>query len=124
MTTKTITPKNAAKILTANDLLSGLSVYFSKTGAWTTDPRDARVAHDAEAEASLTDAGKAAAAANKVVGAYLVEVRKAADGSHEPIHYRERLRAQAQPSFWLPRPSAAKSAASRAKPEEARHVSV
>jgi hypothetical protein len=122
MTSKN-TAKNTAKILTANDLLSGLSVFLSKTGAWTTNPREARLAHDAKAEASLADAGKAAADANKVIGAYLVEVRVAADGSHEPIHYRERLRASAQPSFWRPQPSSAKSAA-RSNPEEARHVSV
>jgi hypothetical protein len=123
MTAKNV-PENAAKILTANDLLSGLSVFFSKTGAWTTEPREARIAPDAKAEASLDAAGKAAAAANKIVGAYLVEVRVAADGSSEPIHYRERLRAQAQPSFWRPRHLAAKSAASRAKSGEAQHVSV
>jgi hypothetical protein len=116
-----MTRKNTAKILTANDLVSGLSVFLSKTGSWTTNPREARLAHDAKAEGFLTEAGKAAA--NKVVGAYLVEVRVAANGSHEPIHYRERLRASAQPSFWRPQPSSIQSAV-RSKSGEARHVSV
>ncbi|MDX2263555.1 MAG: DUF2849 domain-containing protein [Hyphomicrobiales bacterium] len=91
--------KNSLKILTANQLLGGYSVFW--TGAdWSTDHRRAQVAHTPEDAAALERVGKASEAANEVVGVYLVDVDLGADGLPHPTHYREKMRVRARPSFW------------------------
>jgi len=111
------------RILTANDLLTGLSVFLAANGSWTNDCREACVAFDDASAASLEAAGKSAVAANKVIGPYLVEVEVSLSGALEPVHYRERVRAQARPSFW-PASPAARNGSSRFVSKEAPHVSL
>lgn len=113
----------ATRILTANDLLTGLSVFLAADGSWSPDCRRACVAFDEAAARALDSAGKAAVAANTVVGPYLVEVTAGPSGAPEPIHYRERMRARARPSFWPAHP-APRSAADRFASREAQHVSL
>jgi hypothetical protein len=92
--------KPDTQILTANHLLSGLTVYLDRCGEWAGDIRHARIAAS-EAEAlGMQALGKADEAANEVVGVYLVPVTVPDDGTPVPVHYRERMRARAFPSFW------------------------
>lgn len=91
--------KSALQILTANHLLEGASVFLSEQG-WTTDHYAARIARDKDEAAALEQLGQAAEAENLVVGVYMVDVELDGDGRPEPIHYREKLRVRARPSFW------------------------
>lgn len=92
---------DAPKILIANELLSGLTVYFDSQNRWTTDVRRAVLAENAEDAARIEAAGKADEAANRVVGVYLVPVQVNAHGDVVPLHFRERMRVRAYPSFWI-----------------------
>lgn len=114
----------APRILTANDLVSGLSVFLAEDGSWTEDWRKARVAGDAGSAALLEAAGQAAVAANRVVGAYLVEVRVGVDGAPEPVHYRERLRVLGRPSFWRQAAAPATDRKEAPQVKKAPHVSL
>lgn len=79
------------KILVASDLLSGEVVFMGEHG-WTDDHRDARIARSDREAAALDSAGKHEMKLNRVVDAYLVEVRLEADGTPMPTHYREAMR--------------------------------
>lgn len=82
------------KVLTANDLLTGSSVWQDADGRWTTDPRAALLIEDAAtADLLLLDAE---ARAHEVVGAYLADAAGGSDGPL-PTHFRERMR-QSGPS--------------------------
>ena len=91
--------KSAFNIVTANHLLEGDSIFLSNDG-WTRDHRKALIAHGAEEAAELEARGQLDEAGNKVVGVYLVAVELNDDGRPEPIHYREKMRVLARPSFW------------------------
>lgn len=84
--------RTAHYVVTANDLLEGDVVYLDPAGAWTRDPAGARLLADkAEAEATLA---RAAARADRVVGAYLAETGFDPEtGAPVPLHYREAMRA-------------------------------
>ena len=76
-------------VITANDLRLGHCVWM-RDGGWTADPRAAELFEDeAIAELALLDA---IGQADLVVGPYLVEARRGADGRPEPAHFRERFR--------------------------------
>lgn len=117
-----MTTNTAAQIVTANHLMGGHSVYLS-AGGWTGDISRARIALGAEEAAALEVLARADEAANRVVGVYLVEVELDEDGCPDPVHYREKLRARAVPSFWA---ASAPAHGSRRHPVggEARHVSL
>ena len=91
--------KSALQIVTANHLLEGASVFLSERG-WTTDHRVATVARSPDDADALEKLGQADEIANLVVGVYRVDVEMDGDGCPEPIHYREKLRVRARPSFW------------------------
>lgn len=74
-------------LLTANDLLSGVIVYWTGTG-WSRDIDAATRANTDEARMALEAAGRAAEDANTVVGAYLITL----DASGAPAALRERRR--------------------------------
>lgn len=97
--------QSAYKIVTANHLLEGHSVFLSEHG-WTVDHQKSCVANGADEVAALEALGRKAETSNQVVGVYLVDVMLDSDGRPEPIHYREKMRALARPSFW---PAPAKS---------------
>lgn len=97
--------QSAYKIVTANHLLEGHSVYLGEDG-WTADYRESRIAHGTDEAAALEALGRVDEDANYVVGVYLVDVALDGEGCPEPIHYREKMRVRACPSFW---PDAVKS---------------
>ena len=100
--------KSALHIVTANHLLEGDSIFLGERG-WTRDHRTAKVANGADEAAALEALGRKDEDGNKVVGVYLVAVEIDADGNAEPVHYREKMRALARPSFWQAPAKAAKS---------------
>jgi Protein of unknown function (DUF2849) len=114
--------KAALHIVTANHLLDGDSIFLGDNG-WTTDHRIARVANGADEAAALEAEGRVDEDGNKVVGVYLVAVEIDADGHAEPVHYREKMRALARPSFWPAPAKAAKSVRPMAD-AGSRHVSL
>ena len=77
------------KIVSANDLFDGDVVYLDRTGGWTRNIGDARIAATPE-EASTLDA--AAHQPARVIGPYLVDVALDPAGRPRPVHYREVLR--------------------------------
>jgi hypothetical protein len=113
---------SALNIVTANHLLEGASIFLGEDG-WTTDHHAAKLAASPDEAAALEALGRADEAANKVVGVYLVAVEMGEDGRIEPVHFREKLRVRARPSFW---PDGAKSRPSfrDRRSEDARHVSL
>ncbi len=92
--------KNAPKILTANQLLGGYSVFLTTDGVWRSDLRGASVARTPEEADALMALGQASERSNEVVGVYLVDVELDANGQPYPTHYREKMRVRARPSFW------------------------
>lgn len=80
------------RIITANHLAAGDVVFLAENG-WTPLVDRALVAEDDPALAVLEARAKEAEAANIVVGAYAVEVRR--EGPRiVPLHYREVMRTQ------------------------------
>ncbi len=77
------------KVITANALLEGDVIYLSVDG-WTRDLDKAEVLTD-EADADLRLI-EASSEVDKVVGAYLTDVR-VKDGIPHPTHFREDFRA-------------------------------
>ena len=83
--------KMYAKIVTANDLLEGDNVYFTSKNTWSDKLGDAVVAMTiVQAEDYLATAD---VQSDKIVGAYLADVRVGEDGRPEPVHFREQFRA-------------------------------
>ena len=78
-------------VLTANDLLSGYSVYHDGRG-WVAKLGDALVASDAEAGDRLNEIGLAELERGAIVDPYLAGVTIAGDGAIEPRHFRDRYR--------------------------------
>lgn len=117
-----MTKNTALQIVTANHLLGGHSVFLGDNG-WTADCSQAVVARNAEEVARIEAAAREDEAANIVVGVYLVEVAFDDEGAPEPVHYREKLRARARPSFWEARVKG-RPRISAARVTEVRHVSL
>ncbi|SNT76365.1 DUF2849 domain-containing protein [Paracoccus seriniphilus] len=94
---KAFTPTAARPgVITANDLREGHNVWMCD-GDWTADPRRATVFEDqAIAELALLEA---LGQADRVIGPYLVEVKRGPDGP-EPTHFREAFR-QTGPSNYF-----------------------
>src|SRR3569832_1821105 len=79
-------------ILTGNELISGATVYLSKTGEWVEDLQQARVFLKEEA-----DARAAAVAATKKtmrINSLEIETVQLRDGTIYPDRIRERIRAE------------------------------
>lgn len=92
---KTFVPSSRTPaVLTANSLADGLSVWMS-AGGWTTDPRAAMFYEDAAAAETALLAAQAQP--DLVVGPYLTESGRDAEGLPVPVHFREAFR-QAGPS--------------------------
>ncbi|MFB2551662.1 DUF2849 domain-containing protein [Ensifer soli] len=83
----------ADKVLTANRLSDGISVWLDASGAWAESLQDARVVKSAEDIAALEAMGKAAFLANTVVDANVIDVENR-DGRLLPLRMRERVRAE------------------------------
>jgi hypothetical protein len=80
------------RIVTANHLAAGDVVFLAENG-WTPNVDLALVAEDEAGVAGLEARAAAAEAANIVVGAYAIDIRR--EGSRVvPLHYREVMRTQ------------------------------
>lgn len=78
------------QIVTANALLEGDVVYLTSDDRWSRDLAEAEIIEDeAHAQIRLLDA---IGQPDIVVGAYLTEAAKGANGA-EPVHFREAFRA-------------------------------
>ncbi len=86
-----------AKIITANDLRSGVVVFLDGDGGWTVDVAAARVLEDgADLDGAVAHA-RAQADAQVVLEAYPVDV-VVTDGVPIPVRLRERIRAERGPT--------------------------
>ncbi len=85
------TKEQLPKILTANDLLTGATVYYTASGSWSRHAADALVANSPEAVDSLNKAAADAFAANLVIDQAIVDI-DAAD-EVRPARLRELIRA-------------------------------
>ncbi|HVK90812.1 MAG TPA: DUF2849 domain-containing protein [Mycoplana sp.] len=83
----------AEKVLTANRLADGISVWLDAAGNWNESLQDAFVARHKEAVEALEATGRQAFADNKVVDVNVVDVEEV-DGVLRPLRMRERIRAE------------------------------
>ncbi len=84
------------KVVTANALIEGDVVYFTKDGRWSRDHAEAELIED-EAHAQLRLL-KADHQRNLVVGAYLADARMGPNGP-EPVHFREVFRTRGPSNY-------------------------
>ena len=77
-------------ILTANDLMTGATVYYDGAG-WSESVEKALVASEADAAVALETKRDAAESSGETVEPYLATVRLE-DGRVRPVHYREKIR--------------------------------
>ena len=90
------------KVVTANALDSGLVVFRTADGRWSTDIAEAEVAETKEAADALLVMGEADAARNLVVDVYLVAMTEGDDGRLVPVLLREAIRAARRPTIVMP----------------------
>ena len=83
--------KPVNKILTANLLRNGETVYYTAAGAWSRYVTEAKVATTADDADALAKIGAAAYAANLVVDVNVIDVTPG--GEVKPSHIREVIRA-------------------------------
>lgn len=81
------------KVLTANRLTDGISVWLDAAGNWNESLQAAFVARHKEAVKALEATGRQAFADNKVVDVNVVDVEDV-DGVLRPLRMRERIRAE------------------------------
>ncbi|WP_420409321.1 DUF2849 domain-containing protein [Hoeflea sp.] len=83
----------ATKVLTANRLGDGISVWMGSDGQWTVSLKDAFLARHDDAVAALEAAGREAVADNRVVDVNVIDVEETESGPR-PFRLRERIRAE------------------------------
>ena len=101
-----------ARIVIANDLRSGLTVYLTESGTWSASVTDAMIVSDADGETAAMQTAVSDEAANKVTGAYLTD----SNSCGEPVDLREMLRVRGPSINYLP-PGAAVAGAFQATAE-------
>ena len=85
------------KVVTANDLLEGDVIYMAPNGEWTRKHEEAALYED---EASANEAlEKAQQQAGLLVGAYLANATRDADGKPQPVHFREEFRTRGPSNY-------------------------
>lgn len=90
------------QVVTANRLADGRVVFLTAAGGFSPDIAAAAVADDDAAAQALLAMAEAAEAACRIVGPYLIEVRR--DGGHvEAVHMREAIRARGPTVAYGPR---------------------
>ena len=80
------------KIVTANDLKSGLAVFLKADGSWSGNVNDSVIVTSDEDIEKQLSVGQEAEAANIVIAPYLVDIEQSG-GEVKPIHLREYMRA-------------------------------
>jgi len=83
--------KPQTKILTANRLRNGETVYYTPAGTWSLYVTEAKVAGTPEEADALAKIGAAAYAANQVIDVAVIDVTPG--GEVKPSHIREVIRA-------------------------------
>ena len=90
--------KFSPQIVTANDLMLGDVVYWTKASNWSREHSEAWVSSsNEEAEQMLA---RAAEQQDKVVGPYLVNVNLDDDGNPLPSHFREVFRTKGPSNYF------------------------
>jgi len=89
--------KFAPQMATANDLLEGDVIYFTRAGCWSREIGDAALAVNPEAAEALFRS--ASAFPNQVVGVYLVEAGVDDEGRAAPAHFREVFRTRGPSNY-------------------------
>ncbi|TPW33052.1 DUF2849 domain-containing protein [Martelella alba] len=92
----------SAKVLTANRLSDGISVWLDVNGRWVTDLQDALIARHEVGIATLEEIGKRDFSENRVVDVNLIDVEEKPDGSIWPLRLRERIRAEGPTISYAP----------------------
>ncbi|MDF1609014.1 DUF2849 domain-containing protein [Hoeflea sp. YIM 152468] len=98
------------KVLTANRLTDGISVWLGANGEWVFSLKDAFLARHDEAVAALTAAGDQAQADNRVVDVSVIEIEETPCGPR-PYRLRERIRADGPTIAYAPAAAARASEA-------------
>jgi len=81
------------KVLTANRLSDGVSVWLGANGQWVVSIKDAFLARHEDAVTAIEAAGKQALADNRVVDVNVIDVEETPAGPR-PFRLRERIRAE------------------------------
>lgn len=81
------------KIITANTLTDGLSVFLSSDGHWSSDITRSDIAENESQADELRRRAEASERAQIVVGPYLIDVEENRNGL-SPTRLRERIRVQ------------------------------
>ena len=87
------TAPTKTKVLTANRLSDGVSVWLGANGEWVTALKDAFLARHDDAVAAIEAAGARSLADNRVVDVNVIEVEETVAGPR-PFRLRERIRAE------------------------------
>ena len=88
MTSRKVKPVKDSALCLANDLRTGLTVYLTDSGDWSTDADDAWRLPDESAEKLAMARADEAERHNTIIGPYLVD----ATTEGLPTHIREQLR--------------------------------
>ncbi len=111
------------KLMTANRLGDGEVVYLTAEGRWSERFEEAIARDDTEGQDRLARRGVEGERDLKVVGAYLMTVGRAVDGSWRPLSQREAIRAKG-PSSRLDLGKQALTSRQPVSPKGADHVSL
>tara|TARA_R110002020_G_scaffold5971_17_gene24664 strand:+ start:3396 stop:3719 length:324 start_codon:yes stop_codon:yes gene_type:complete len=93
------------RVLTANRLSDGVSVWLGASGDWVLSIKDAFLARHDEAVTAIESAGAQALADNRVVDVNVIEVEETPAGPR-PYRLRERIRAEGPSIDYAPVASA------------------
>ncbi len=86
------------KIITANDLLQGDVIYFTKDNVWSRNHKDAIIAYTTEQANELLE--RAEQQQDKIVGAYLADVFLDEAQIASPLHFREKFRSNGPSNYF------------------------
>ncbi len=86
------------KIVTANHLLEGDVVYFTKNTDWSRDHVDALVCHSQQQADRLLE--KAKKQQDIIVGPYLADVSLQSEEEITPLHFREVFRSKGPSNYF------------------------
>jgi len=104
------TAPTKTKVLTANRLTDGISVWLGANGEWTVSLKEAFLARHDDAVAAITAAGDQALADNRVVDVNVIEIEETEHGPR-PFRLRERIRADGPTIDYAPASAAQASQA-------------
>ncbi|MCI5075619.1 DUF2849 domain-containing protein [Oricola sp.] len=86
------------RVVTANDLFEGDTVYFTASQSWSRDHAEAIVAWSQDAAETLLAAAETQQ--DKVVGPYLAETVMDEHNRPQPVHFREVFRTRGPSNYF------------------------